>query len=53
MYLPRCNFSSNRRDPAMATTTSMRGLNTDTNSGPRIRTHVMMKVTINPEAKVP
>ena len=37
----------------MATRTRIRGLKTDTNIGPLIRTHHVINVTITPEATIP
>lgn len=51
--LPRCNFSSRKRDPAIATMRSMRGLKTDTYKGPFIRTHHAVIVTVAPVPTIP
>ena len=37
----------------MATKTSIRGLKTETNKGPLMRTHHAIKVTISPEPTTP
>ena len=52
-YVPRCNFSLKKRDPATATRTSMRGWKADTNNGPLSCKHQAMSTTIIPEATVP
>lgn len=53
IYLPRCSFSFKTKDPAIATRTNMRGLNTETKSGPLMCTHHAISVTISPEATIP
>lgn len=53
MYLPKCNFSLRSKEPAIATSTSNRGLKIDTNSGPLIRTQHMEHTIISPEPIIP
>ena len=47
------SFSSKIVDPAKATTTSIRGLKTETNNGPLMRTHHEITATITPETTIP
>lgn len=51
--LPRCSFSSRTMEPAKATSTSIRGLKTDTNRGPLTRTHQVVKAMLIPETTIP
>lgn len=53
IYLPKYRFSSNIKEPAMATSTSIRGLKAEVYSGPLIPTHHAMTITIIPEATIP
>uniref|UniRef100_A0A0A9BLB6 Uncharacterized protein n=1 Tax=Arundo donax TaxID=35708 RepID=A0A0A9BLB6_ARUDO len=51
--LPRCSFSPSSRELSTATTTSISGLNTDANRGPRRFTHHDRTTSITPDARTP
>lgn len=52
-YPPRYNCSLRNKEPARATSTRSKGLKTDTNSGPRIRTTDMTHVHTSPAPRTP
>lgn len=52
-YLPKYNFSFNKKVAARAISKRPSGLKIDTNSGPRIRTHHAVRVSTNPVVTTP
>lgn len=52
-YLPKYSFSANVKEAAITTSTSIRGLKTETNSGSLFSIHHAMAITIAPEATIP
>lgn len=51
--LPICRFSPSKREPSIATVTTIVGKKEDTNNGPLILETQAIGATINPEANTP